>query len=47
MSGPLIAIVAIIYSVIAADQFSKGNPAMGVVWMGYAASNIGLLFVSK
>lgn len=47
MSAPLIALVAGIYAVIAADQFSKDNPAMGVVWMGYAASNVGLFFVSK
>lgn len=47
MSGPLIAIVAVVYAIIAADQFSKDNPAMGVVWLGYAASNVGLYFVSR
>lgn len=47
MSAPLIALVAIIYAIIAADQFSKDNPAMGVVWLGYAASNVGLWALAK
>jgi len=47
VSGFLIAIVGAIYAVIAADQFIKDNPAMGVVWLGYAASNVGLFFVTK
>lgn len=42
MSGPLIAVVGLIYMGIAVDQFLKGNPSGAIVFTGYAFSNIGL-----
>ena len=42
MSVWLIALTGLIYAGIAVEQFVKGNPAMCVVYAGYAFSNIGL-----
>ncbi len=42
MSPALVAFVGIIYGYIAAEQFYLSNPSMGVVYLGYAFSNIGL-----
>ena len=48
MSGHLIAITGVIYTYVFVDQFIKGNTAMGIAYLGYAFSNIGLfLAVSK
>ena len=44
--GPwLVALVGLIYAYIAAEQFALSNPSMGVVYAGYAASNVGLFFL--
>lgn len=42
MSPALVAFVGLIYAYIAAEQFYLSNPSMGVVYAGYAFSNIGL-----
>lgn len=42
MSPALVAFVGLIYAYIAAEQFYTSNPSMGVVYLGYAFSNIGL-----
>lgn len=42
MSPALVAFVGVIYGYIAAEQFYLSNPSMGVVYLGYAFSNIGL-----
>lgn len=47
MSGPLIAITGLIYAIISADQFCKGNPGMGVAYFGYAVANVGLYLLVK
>ena len=47
MSGPLIALTGLIYAYIAAEQFCKGNPGMGIAYFGYAMSNIGLYLLAK
>jgi hypothetical protein len=47
MSGGLVAAVGLIYGYIAAVQFFLDNPSMGVVYAGYAFSNIGLWFLLK
>lgn len=47
MSGPLIIGVGVVYAVIAAMQAAKGNPAMGIVFAGYAFSNIGLWMAAR
>lgn len=47
MSGFLIAGVGIVYAVIAFEQFRSGNAAMGIVFAGYAASNVGLYWAAS
>jgi hypothetical protein len=42
MSGALIAGVGIIYAYISVEQFIWGSPWLGVVFGGYALSNVGL-----
>jgi hypothetical protein len=47
MSSWGIAIVGVIYAGIAADQFFRGFPQLGIVFGGYALSNVGLWMLSK
>lgn len=47
MSGPLIALTGLIYAWIAADQFWRGNPGMGIAYMGYSVANIGMLMLAR
>jgi hypothetical protein len=42
MSGWLIAFVGLIYLCIGIEQSWRGNLAMGITFLGYAVSNIGL-----
>lgn len=47
MSSTLIAVVGVIYAVIAIDQFAKGASAMGIVFGAYALGNVGLWMQAK
>jgi len=47
MSGPLIALTGLIYAYVALDQFWRGNSAMGVVYLGYSFSNVGLYHLAR
>lgn len=47
MSGWLIALTGVIYAAISIEQFAKSNPAMGIVYAGYAWSNAGLWWMVK
>jgi hypothetical protein len=47
MSPALVAFVGLIYAYIAAEQFYLENPSMGVVYAGYAFSNIGLWWLVR
>jgi hypothetical protein len=42
MSPWLIIVTGAIYGYIAIEQFFKGNTYMGIVYIGYAFSNVGL-----
>ena len=42
MSPVLIVITGLIYAFIALEQFSKGHIPMGIMYSGYAFSNVGL-----
>lgn len=42
MSAWLIALVGLVYAYIAAENVWHGNVWMGVVFFGYALSNVGL-----
>ncbi len=47
MSHWLIALTGAIYAGVAAEQFFRGNSPMGVVYSGYAFSNIGLYYLAR
>lgn len=47
MSGWLIAVVGLVYAYVAFEQTMRGNSAMGVVFAGYAFSNIGLYLAAR
>lgn len=47
MSGPLIALTGVIYAYVAADQFWRGNPGMGIAYLGYAFANVGLYLLAR
>jgi EamA domain-containing membrane protein RarD len=42
VSAALIAFVGLVYAYISAEQFIWGSPWLGVVFGGYALSNVGL-----
>ena len=47
MSGHLIALTGLIYAYVSADQFWRGNPGMGIAYLGYAFANAGLWMLAK
>jgi hypothetical protein len=42
MSAWLIAIVGVVYTVVAIDLLFKGNTGLGIAFVGYALGNVGL-----
>ena len=42
MSAWLIAIVGVVYTVVAVDLLLKGNIGLGIAFIGYALGNVGL-----
>jgi len=47
MSGTLIAITGAIYLYVAIEQILKGNSPMGIAYLGYAFSNVGLYLLTR
>ena len=47
MSGPLIALTGLIYLYVAIDCFWRGNSGLGIAYLGYAFSNVGLYLVAR
>ncbi len=47
MSAWLIALTGAIYAYIAGEQFVGGKTWLGVVYAGYAFSNVGLYFLAR
>ena len=47
MSGWLIALTGCIYLYVSLEQLYKGNPGMGIAYLGYAFSNIGLYLLAS
>lgn len=47
MSTWLIAGMGIVYFVVAIDQFIKGGVGTGIMFLGYAMGNVGLVMVAK
>ena len=47
MSAGLIVFVGLLYAYIAVEQFYLENPAVGMMYFGYALANIGAWFLVK
>lgn len=47
MSAGLISIVTLMYLGVAADQISKGQIWAGLIWIGYALANVGMIGTMK
>jgi hypothetical protein len=47
MSSWLIIVTGLIYAYIAAEQATKGNVWLAVIYSGYAFSNVGLYMMAK
>jgi hypothetical protein len=42
MSAWLIAVVGVVYTIVAIDLIVKGNIGLGIAFVGYALGNVGL-----
>jgi hypothetical protein len=42
MSAWLIAVVGVVYTVVAIDLLLKGSTGLGIAFVGYALGNVGL-----
>jgi TM2 domain-containing membrane protein YozV len=47
MSAWLIAAIGLVYFIVAIDQFMKGGIGTGIMFIGYALGNVGLVMVAK
>lgn len=47
MSAWLIAIIGVVYLVVALDLLLKGNMGMGIAFVGYSLGNVGLYLVAR
>jgi hypothetical protein len=47
MSTWLIGAMGMVYFVVALDQFRKGGIGTGIMFLGYAMGNVGLVMVAK
>jgi len=47
MSTWLIAVIGVVYLVIAVDLIIKGNVGLGVTFIGYSLGNVGLCIASR
>ena len=47
MSTWLVAVMGLVYAVVAVDQIMKGAPWIGVMFLGYAIGNLGLTMQVK
>jgi hypothetical protein len=47
MSSWLIGVIGVVYFAVAIDQFMKGGVGQGIMFMGYALGNVGLVIVAK
>jgi hypothetical protein len=47
MSTWLIAAMGVVYFVVALDQFWKGGVGTGIMFLGYAMGNVGLVMIAK
>jgi hypothetical protein len=47
MSAWLIAIIGVVYAVVAADLLLRGNLGLGIAFVGYSIGNVGLYLAAR
>jgi hypothetical protein len=47
MSSTLIAIIGVVYAVVAADLLRIGNTGLGIAFVGYSIGNVGLYLAAR
>jgi len=47
MSAWLIAIIGVVYAVVAIDLLRVGNLGLGIAFVGYSIGNVGLYLAAK
>ena len=47
MSTWLIALMGVVYFVVACEQFYKGGTGIGIMFLGYSLGNVGLVLQVK
>jgi len=47
MSATLIAVVGVVYTVIACNLYLSGKPGLALAFAGYAVSNVGLYLEAR
>jgi hypothetical protein len=47
MNSILIAIVGVVYFIIAVDSIRKGQIGLGISFIGYSLGNVGLFMIAK
>jgi len=47
MSAWLIAVIGVVYLVVAVDLIIKGNIGLGIAFVGYSIGNVGLYIAAK
>jgi hypothetical protein len=47
MSAWLIAVIGVVYLVVAVDLIIKGNIGLGIAFIGYSLGNVGLYIAAK
>ena len=47
MSAWLIAVIGVVYLVVAVDLIIKGNMGLGVAFVGYSIGNVGLFIAAR
>jgi hypothetical protein len=47
MSSTLIAIIGVVYAVVAADLLRVGNTGLGIAFIGYSIGNVGLYLAAR
>ena len=47
MSAWLIAVIGVVYAVVAVDLLRVGNLGLGIAFVGYSIGNVGLYLAAK
>jgi hypothetical protein len=47
MAAWLIAIIGVVYAVVAADLLRVGNTGLGIAFIGYSIGNVGLYLAAR